>query len=293
MDKKIVCFGEMLWDIFPKQKIAGGAPMNVALHLQHLGYDVTMVSRIGTDKLGRKLLSFIKKYGLHEGQIQTDLNFPTGSVIVDDSDKENIKYEIVSPAAWDHIEWTSSLVREIQMAEAFIYGSLAARNEESRNTLYRLLQTDTLKVFDINLRPPFYKPGVLEVLLQRADILKINEDELVILADYYALSNKMDATLEKLTEMFDLQLICVTLGAKGAVIYQDGEIIRHPGYPVEVRDTVGSGDAFLAGFVNKYLEKETPEKTLDFACALGALVATFDGGTPQYSLEQIEAIRHE
>ena len=291
MDKKIICFGEMLWDIFPKESIAGGAPMNVALHLQHLGEDVKMISRVGSDKLGRKLLNFTKKYGLSQDFIQLDKELPTGSVLVNNEDKENIKYEIVKPVAWDHIQWSEEMGRAVKNTDAFIFGSLAARNEVSKETLLKLLEAPVLKILDINLRPPFYTADLLDRLMTKADILKINEDELTLLADFYDLPNKMEAALEKLSELFSFELVCITLGSKGAAIYLDGEIIIHPGYPVEVKDTVGSGDAFLAGFVSKYLTRESPEKILDFACALGALVATFNGGTPQYSEEDIAAIK--
>jgi fructokinase len=291
MDNKIICFGEMLWDIFPKESIAGGAPMNVALHLQHLGEDVEMISRIGGDKLGRKLLNFTKKYGLSHDFIQVDKEFPTGSVLVNNEDKENIKYEIVKPVAWDHIQWSEEMDRAVKNADAFIFGSLASRNETSKETLFKLLETSVLKILDINLRPPFYTADLLDRLLTKADILKINEDELTLLADFYDLPNKMDTALEKLSELFSFELVCITLGNKGAAIYLDGDIINHPGYPVEVKDTVGSGDAFLAGLVSKYLTRESPEKILDFACALGALVASFNGATPQYSEEDIAAIK--
>lgn len=292
MVKKIICFGEMLWDVFPKETIAGGAPMNVALHLQHLGLDVKMVSKVGDDKPGRKLLTFIEKYGLANDLIQVDNEFPTGSVLVNDEDKENIKYEIVKPVAWDQIQWTKEIERESRNADAVIFGSLAARDETSRETLFKILETPVLKIFDINLRPPYYTADLLDKLLTKADILKINEDELTLLANFYDLPSQMEAALEKLSELFSYELVCITLGSKGAAIYQDGEIISHPGYPIEVKDTVGSGDAFLAGFVSKYLSKESPEKTLDFACALGALVATFNGGTPQYKSEDISSIMH-
>ncbi|MBI0401850.1 carbohydrate kinase family protein [Cyclobacterium marinum] len=290
MVKKIICFGEMLWDVFPKESIAGGAPMNVALHLHHLGLDVKMISKIGDDKPGRKLLTFTEKYGLTQDLIQVDKEFPTGSVLVNDGDKENIKYEIVKPVAWDHIQWNQQIDRECRIADALIFGSLAAREVESRETLFKMLDTPALKILDINLRPPFYTADLLDKLLTKADILKINEDELTLLANFYDLPNQMDAALEKLSELFSFELVCITLGSKGAAIYQDGEIINHPGYPVEVKDTVGSGDAFLAGFIYKYLGKESLEKTLDFACALGALVATFKGGTPQYQAEDIRTI---
>lgn len=281
----------MLWDIFPKESIAGGAPMNVALHLAHLGMDVKMISGIGEDKLGKKLLSFIRKYGLSEDFIQINASYPTGTVKVDDRDKENIKYEIVKPAAWDHILWSEEMDKAVRNADAFIFGTLGARNETSKATLVKLLETPVLKIFDINLRPPFYTADLLEYLLKKADILKLNEDELTLLADFYDLPHRMEAALEKLTELFEFEMICITLGSKGAAIYQEGDIISHPGYPVAVKDTVGSGDAFLAGFVSKYLSRESPEKILDFACALGALVATFSGGTPQYNESDISQIK--
>jgi fructokinase len=291
MTKKIICFGEMLWDIFPKGKIAGGAPMNVALHLQHLGLDVSMISRLGSDKLGKKLLKFIKNYHLNQDLIQLDTDLPTGTVLVNDSDPENIKYEIVRPAAWDNIQWTEETALQVKRADAFVFGSLAAREQSSREALFKYLSLDTLKILDINLRQPYYSPELLELLLLKCNILKINEDELTILANYYNLPDKLALALGKLTELFDIQMICVTLGANGALLFADDEIISHPGYPIRVVDTVGSGDAFLAGFICKYLEKQSPEHILDYACALGALVATLAGGTPKYGLEEIEKIK--
>lgn len=283
----------MLWDVFPKGKIAGGAPMNVAMHLQHLGEDVSMISRVGKDTLGKKLLKFVKNYQLKQDLIQLDTELPTGSVLVNDSDPENIRYEIVKPAAWDNIQWNEATALEVKRADAFVFGSLAAREPSSRETLFKLLSIDTLKILDINLRQPYYSPELLEKLLLKSDILKINEEELTILANYYNLPDKMSQALGKLTELFDIKMICVTLGAKGALLFTDDEIISHPGYPITVVDTVGSGDAFLAGFICKYLDKQSPEHILDYACALGALVATLSGGTPKYELEEIEKIKKE
>nr|MBI1230762.1 carbohydrate kinase [Cytophagales bacterium] len=292
MPRSVICFGEMLWDVFPKGKIAGGAPMNVALHLQHLGLDVSMISKVGTDKLGKKLLKFVGGYGLRKELIQEDPHLPTGTVLVNDSDAENIKYDIVQPAAWDNIQWNEESARRITLADAFVFGSLAARDINSRTTLFKYLALDTLKILDINLRQPFFTAELIEKLLLSCNILKINEDELTLLADYLNLPDTISQALAKLTEMFDLEMICVTLGSKGAILFTDDEIISHPGYPVAVVDTVGSGDAFLAGFISKYLEKESPERILDYACAMGALVATLAGGTPKYSLEAIEAIKN-
>ncbi|MCC5938980.1 MAG: carbohydrate kinase [Lunatimonas sp.] len=292
MPKKAICFGEMLWDVFPKKKIAGGAPMNVALHLQHLGLDTSMISRVGKDKLGRELFRFVERYGLDTSLIQEDGELPTGTVHVNDTDPENIQYDIVKPAAWDRVTWNETMQRAVRTADVFVYGSLAAREPTSRETLFSLLKnTDSLKVLDMNLRPPFYTAELIEELLKSCHILKINEEELSKIASFQDLPSKTSTALERLSEQFDLDLICVTLGAKGALLFQDGEIVSHPGYPVEVADTVGSGDAFLAGFITKYLDHQSPEQTLDYACALGALVATMEGGTPTYAIADVEALR--
>lgn len=267
--------------------------MNVALHLRHLGFDSSLISRVGEDKEGKDLMTFIKAYGLPQELVQIDQSYPTGKVIIDDEDKENIKYQIIQPAAWDQIVWSEQLQEQVDLAEVFIFGSLAAREETSRNTLLKLLETQTLKVLDINLRAPFYSFEVLKKLLSRTDILKINEEELVILSDFHHLPHQTESALDKLTELYDINMICVTLGKDGAMLYFEEELIKHPGYRVTVEDTVGSGDAFLSAFINSYLMDRTLEQTLDDACALGALVASHKGGTPKYNQQDIDKIKEE
>ncbi len=300
MSKKVVCFGEMLWDCFPDHEIPGGAPMNVALHLNQLGLDVQMISRIGKDTHGEKLLDFVKSYGLQTALIQEDEDHPTGTVTVNNEDPENIKYSINSPAAWDYIGLNESNSQQVKQADAFIFGSLGVRNQSSWDTLYHLLHHPVLKIFDINLRSPYYDFEQIEIILGYTDILKINEDELVIVADYFDIDvpESSDDILKiasqvcaYLCEHFPIALVCVTLGSRGAMIYEDGKIFRHPGYKVQVKDTVGAGDAFLSGFVKSYLEEKKSEKILDFACALGAFVATQKGGTPKYDLDEVEKVR--
>jgi fructokinase len=225
--------------------------------------------------------------------IQLDPTFPTGKVLVDDTDIENIRYNIVKPAAWDQIEWSEKMQMNVDIADAFIFGSLAARENTSRNTLFKLLETNTLKVMDINLRAPFYSFDLLKELLIRTDILKINEEELHILAGLHHFHDEKASALDKLTELYDLNMICVTLGKNGAMLYFEDELIRHPGYQVVVQDTVGSGDAFLSAFIYTYLMDKTPEQILDEACALGALVATQKGGPPKYNPMDIDKIKEE
>ncbi len=298
MAKKVVCFGEMLWDCFPEHELAGGAPMNVALNLQQLGLDVQMISRLGKDEHGDKLLEFVKDYQLDTSLVQTDSQHDTGTVLVDNKDKENIRYTIVDGVAWDYIGLTEANQAAVASANAFIFGSLGVRNPESWNTLQKLVQLDTLRIFDINLRPPFISIEKIEALFAFTDILKLNEEELAYLIRYYGLdvqgtdiAAKVMPVFEYLTSNFPIKTICITLGGQGALLYTDGEITRHHGYQVTVEDTIGAGDAFLSGFVKMYLEEKPPKEMLDFACALGALVATKQGGTPKYEVEEVEMLR--
>ncbi|GHB26798.1 carbohydrate kinase family protein [Mongoliitalea lutea] len=300
MSKRVICFGEMLWDCFPSGEVPGGASLNVALHLSQLGLDVSLISKLGKDSYGERLQDFMAPYSLDTSWIQLDEEHPTSTVQVNNDDPQNVKYTIVAPVAWDFIQWDEQLQQAVNQADAFIFGSLAVRNQVSWESLYHLLHSPVLKVFDINLRAPFYDFEQIEIILGYTDILKINEDELLIVADYFSLEHDSKGSdvvsmatevCAYLTEHFPIELICVTLGANGAMIYQEGKVYRHQGYKVKVQDTVGSGDAFLSGFVKSYLEEKKPMEVLDFACALGAFVASQKGGTPRYSLSDIDAVK--
>ncbi|QDH79954.1 carbohydrate kinase [Echinicola soli] len=291
MDKRAVIFGEMLWDCFPDKNLPGGAPMNVALHIQYLGIETTFISKTGNDQLGTDLLSFIEKKGLDGAFVQKDYAHETSRVVVDNSDRENIKYDIVKPVAWDFMEWSEAIQQKVNETDVFVFGSLAARSEQSRNTLFKLLETSTLKVLDINIRAPHYSADLIRQLLQKADILKINDDELEMLIQVCELPTDTEAAISKLAGLFNLHMVCMTKGASGALIYDGEQMHHHAGYKVAVEDTVGSGDAFLSGFIHRFLAGDPPGKILDFACALGALVATQKGGTPRYELEAISAIQ--
>lgn len=288
MSHKVVIFGEMLWDCLPSGPVAGGAPMNVALNLHQLGLNSRLISAIGNDADGQNLLEFLNSFEIPTDLIQTNFEYETSRVLVDNSDPENIKYTIVSPVAWDFIQWNEEMDQAVEDADAFVFGSLGVRNTESLKTLLHLLRHPVLRVFDANLRPPFYDFEVIETLLGYADVLKINEDELVIFADYFKTEPTVESLCSYLDQHFPMEIICVTRGSKGALIYQKGMITEHPGYKVKVEDSIGAGDAFLSGFVKTYLDDKSPEEILDFACKLGAFVATQKGGTPRYSAERFD-----
>lgn len=287
MRDHVVIFGEMLWDCLPTGPVAGGAPMNVALNLHQLGLNSRLISAVGSDEDGEKLIAFLQEFNLPLDLIQTNADHETSKVLVDTSDPENIKYTIVSPVAWDYIHWNKELDQAVEEADAFVFGTLGVRNQESLKTLIQLLHHPTLRIFDANLRPPFYDFEIIETLLGFADILKINEDELEIFADYFGTEPTIESLCAHLDQHFPMEIICITRGAKGAVIYQKGKIIEHPGYKVAFQDSIGAGDAFLSGFIKTYLEEKSPEEILDFACKLGGFVATQKGGTPKYTLEKV------
>jgi fructokinase len=287
MRNHVVTFGEMLWDYLPTGPVPGGAPMNVALHLHQLGQSSRLISAVGKDEEGQKLLDFLTSFELPLDLIQISAEHETSKVLVDTTDLENIKYNIISPVAWDFIEWTETIDRAVEEADAFVFGTLGVRNPQSLKTLLKLLHHPTLRIFDANLRPPFYDFEVIGTLLGFADILKINEDELEIFADYFQTEPTIEGLCNYLDQHFPMEIICITRGSKGAILYQKGKILEHPGYKVKFQDSIGAGDAFLSGFIKTYLEERSPEEILDFACKLGGFVATQKGGAPKYEESDI------
>lgn len=286
--KQVVCFGEMLWDVFPNQKKVGGAPLNVALHLHRLDLKVDFISRIGQDDLGKELIQILNEYGLPTSLIQIDTLHETSKVLVDTSDKENIKYEICKPVAWDFIEFTDDIVDILPHDKVLVFGSLAARSPKSHESLIKLAsQNFALKVLDLNLRAPHYSTALIEQLIQQVQVLKINEEELAVLMQLFRLSGDQQEAILQLAKKFGLKTICLTLGGKGAMLYHEQNLYSHPGYIIDVVDTVGAGDAFLAGLIHGLLEDLKGEELLGFASALGAVVASRAGANPVYHMEDI------
>jgi fructokinase len=284
---RILCFGEVLWDLLPSGPKVGGAPMNVALHLSKFGFDVLFSSKIGKDKLGDDLRYYINEHGLSTSLLQVDPELPTSTVKVFLGKDNQVSFEIVDQVAWDHIELTTNLSNAAIESNIIIYGTLASRHRYTYETLLCLLENQSIKLIDVNLRPPFTNREVVELLLQRADIAKLNNDELLFIAGWYnKIYNEKDL-IQWFAEKYKCSMVCVTKGSKGALIYDRNRILEHPGYQVQVVDTVGAGDAFLAGLVSRYLSGDSLEKSLDFACAVGAFVATKEGATPDYSLDDI------
>lgn len=288
---KIVCFGEVLWDVFPSgDKKIGGAPLNVALRLNTFKHQVTMVSAIGDDENGKKLLDYLYQNDVSASFIQKKQDFSTGEVSVTLNAKGVATYEIIHPRAWDKIELTGALKTNVKNADAFIFGSLVARDEVSRNTLFALLDLAAFKVFDVNLRQPHYSKEILKELMEKADFIKFNDEELYEIAGYFnSKYNSLEQNILFISEQTNTDKICVTKGEHGAVLLIDGKLFYNSGYQIKVKDTVGAGDSFLATLISQLLNSQNPQKAVDFACGVGALVAKSEGANPKLSLDDIAA----
>ena len=285
-----VCFGEILWDILPTGAKPGGAPMNVAYHLQKLGLQAAMISRVGKDEKGEALLQILQQNGVSTDYVQHDPVHKTGIVNATLHETNEVTYEIVHPVAWDFIALEEGLTGLVNSALFFIYGSLAARDKTSAETLWQLVEAAQTKVVDINLRPPHFTQQVIEWLLESADILKLNEHELPLLTSWYSHLKQDDEQVRFLQDRFSIPTVIVTKGGDGAMVCNEGQLYSHPGYKVKVADTIGSGDAFLAGFLAKTKAGLSIDERLQFANALGAFIASKEGACPSYQASDIATV---
>lgn len=291
MSKKIVCYGEVLWDILPTESVAGGAPMNVAIRSQSLGIQSSIISRVGIDEPGNRLIQFLEDKNVDVSLIQQDTLLPTGEVLVTLDDKGSATYDIVYPSAWDNIELTTNTIEAVKKADAFVFGSLVCRNEVSKQTLLSLLKEARYKVFDVNLRKPYYLFPLLEQLMFAADMIKLNDDELFEISQALGCKeSSIESCIRFIAAHTQTVNICVTLGSKGAILYTNNVMYKHEGYSITVADTIGAGDSFLAALLSKKLQSAFPEDSLAFACAIGAIVAGKKGANPSISFEEINSM---
>jgi fructokinase len=288
MEKKYtlsaVCFGEVLWDIFPTHKKIGGAPLNVALRMNSMGVETTMISRVGEDENGKNILSFLNDQELTTDLIQITEEYKTGAVHVMINEKGNASYDILYPSAWDKIVATEMMEKVTAEADVFVFGSLACRDEVTRTTLNKLLGTAKYKIFDVNLRAPYYTTDVLNELMLKADFIKLNDEELrEISSELGSPYNSFEQNIKFIAEKTNTKQVCVTKGEFGAVLYYNDKFYYNSGYFIKVVDTVGAGDSFLASLIVRLLRGKSPQKSLNYACAIGALVAGQEGANPKIS----------
>jgi fructokinase len=273
--------GELLWDVFPDGKRPGGAPANFAFHAAQLGHDAAVISRVGEDQLGNELLIHLKTNDISTELVQIDDQKPTGAVQVEVAPDGTPKFTVVENEAWDYLEDQPRLHKAVASADVVCFGTLTQRGEKSRKTVKSLLNSAKNTVlFDINLRKNFWSKQLVEAGLTRATIAKMNQREQQILKQLgLGKGDRVDWCRSILLE-FRLELVCVTRGKNGCLLVGTEVHSEHPGYPVEVADTVGCGDAFAAGVAHCYLRGYPLDKTADFANRVGSFVASRPGATP-------------
>ena len=286
--KSIICFGEVLWDVLPAGKKLGGAPLNVSLRAQSFGNKAAMISSIGKDRIGEELAEMMKTHGGSLAHIQVNGEYATSEVLVELDKQGSASYEIRMPCAWDNISLLERDMEAVKTSDAFIYGSLVARSNVSRETLFALLDHAGYKVFDVNLRPPHYTPERIISLMKPADFVKFNDDELYEICSYLEFNDQsLEACIRFMSEQTGTDQICVTRGKDGAVLFHDKAFYYNKGYKVTVADTVGAGDSFLASIISQLLNGMNAQEAINFACAVGSIVASKNGANPEVSKAEV------
>jgi len=279
--------------MLPDQSIIGGAPFNFTYRIHSLGDNGLMISRVGDDQLGHKALRRIWNMGLSFDYIQNDRDHPTGTVDVYFDDKMDPDYTINREVAYDYIDYTTELEKLCESVDCFCYGTLAQRNNRSKNTLNRLLDllNNAICFYDINLRKDCYSKAIIEDSLVRANILKLNDSEAATLKEMLSLPvSGLPDFCKSVIDSYNLEICLVTLGDKGVLaVSRPGEICYVPGYRVDLTDPLGAGDAFSAGFINSWLRNKKLSVACGFGNTMGALVATQKGATVPLKLEEIRS----
>jgi fructokinase len=279
----VIGIGEVLWDMLPAGPQLGGAPANFAWHARSLGTRARVITRIGQDGLGEKILQLFQKQGLPSNTIQVDDQAPTGTVAVTLSGDGLPTYTIHENVAWDRLAVTPAALEAITKADAICFGTLAQRSEPSRTTIQTLLAAapkNALRLLDLNLRQDYYSRELIEQSLRLANVLKLNDAELAILAKLLNLPSSTRAQIEHLAQQYSLQWVALTRGSDGSLLYQSGRWSDCPGAPVTIADTVGAGDAFAAAMVMGLLHKLDLDLINARANEVARYVCSCAGATP-------------
>jgi fructokinase len=279
----VIGLGELLWDCFADSRRPGGAPANVAFHARQLGHRGVVCSRVGTDELGDELLAHLGDHGLEAGYIQRDADHPTGTVTVDTTDPGHPSFVIHDQVAWDYLCFDDNLEGLMANASAVCFGTLAQRRPSTRDTIHRCLRAvrEALIVYDVNLRQSWYDREWIERSLDASAIVKLNADEVDVLADVLDVeSSSPEAFCDALRARYRVEIVCITRAERGCLLSGPRETVDVPGVNVEVADAVGAGDAFTAALISALLRGWRLATAAQFANEVGALVASRPGAMP-------------
>ena len=287
----ILVVGEVLWDLFEHSTALGGAPLNFAAHARRLGFDPLLISAVGADSLGNTAREEIAGLGLDTSFLQTTSRFPTGTARVEPGPGDRTRFVIERPAAYDSICLRDEQIAQItQQAPAFFYyGTLFSSTPQGRAVVERLLDAlpAATRFYDLNLRPGNYSVQLVIEMLDWADVVKLNEEELCKVHKFTRLPSEIEAFCREGSKRYGWKAVCVTLGARGCAMLRGDEYVEAAGRPVEVADPVGAGDAFAAAFLHGLLSQWPVAKIADFANRIGALVASRHGAIPAWAMTEL------
>ncbi|MGD8450499.1 MAG: carbohydrate kinase [Phycisphaerae bacterium] len=292
--KLVIGVGELLWDCFPDWRRPGGAPANVAFHASQLGLAGAICSGVGTDAGGDELVRYVGERGLDTRWIQRDPHHPTGTVTVDTTRPEHPTYVIHENVAWDFLQFDEPSAELFAAAAVVCYGTLAQRCAASRETIRRALTAaeQALRVYDVNLRPPWYTAEIVAESLRLAHVVKLNADEVGELGRLLSLpADPPEGFAAALRERYGVRLVCVTRGGRGCLLLSETERVDVAGRPVEVVDAVGAGDAFTAALSYGLVQGWPVARAAHLANEVGALVAGQAGAMPVLGEALADALR--
>ncbi|HUP77360.1 MAG TPA: carbohydrate kinase [Pirellula sp.] len=281
----IVGLGEVLWDVFPSGPRFGGAPANFVCNAAGLArgrFEVAMASAVGVDELGQRAISALVGHHVNVDTVAR-INYPTGQVNVRLDDEGHASYEFAMNTAWDRLEWSSSLKELALRTDVVCFGTLGQRSHKTLATIRRFVgatRPTALRILDINLRPPFYTDAIILDSIKLANVLKLNDEELPILASLTGITGSPTDMLLQLAKRYELQVVALTLGANGAILMQGDEVSQCPGVETRIVDTVGAGDAYTAAFMIGLLNCRNLETINRTACEVAAYVCSQSGATP-------------
>ena len=291
MNKKIVAFGEVVWDILPNGKTLGGTPSNMVFRCNSFSEQGFLLSRVGDDELGTEALEKLKDLGISDDNVQIDGEFPTGTVHIAFDNNYDPRYVVTPDVAFDHIEFSAEALKLVREADCVFYGLLPQRFGISKNTLRELIKEspDSLHFFDLKLFEHFFNVAVVENLLASSNIVRIKEKEIPFLSSELGLSaENLNVFSAGLSQKYKIDLILITRGQNGVfAFHQKKGAFNDLGYKIEITDNIGSGMAFSAGFLHYYLNGKSIQQALNFGNAAGALNTTKRGATSYFNKKDV------
>jgi fructokinase len=283
MKPKVIGLGELLWDVLPSGPRMGGAPANFACHARSLGADARIVSRVGQDESGEHLIRSLAELGVSTAGISRDESHPTGTVEVELGPDGQPTYIIPAGVAWDCMQADPPLIALMEEADAVCFGTLGQRARMSREAIHRLVRATpagALRIFDVNLRQDFFSAEVIHHSLQMANVLKLGDGELPVIASLLSLGGTVRRQLGELFDRYALRMVAYTRGASGSILWDGKHWCEHTGLSTEVADTIGAGDSFAAAVTQGLLLGWPVERISDAANEVAAHVCSCTGAIP-------------